>query len=289
MKGRTIGHACFFLCLVLLGIFIGIWMDWSEWLSHGSSRHIYYKVNGQGVEAHLVVQKHDTVHLIGPDGKPGTLQMNFLGGNKPCSAGDAPGVCTVNSATDGLYFFSCDTSDHSYSCHDPAIQQSPSPGPRGPGFPPKFFKALLFDFQHVFLFRTAFDSEDLGSSSGSGPGPGARARGDRVVSAAISAVNLAVVYNTGLKQTQVYDLGSDVADQPVSASKGQTINWQASPSAFTLQFVALSPCTTTPAGGSTDSPAVCVIRNDASGPYYYTAQSTVSGSLASVQETLQIN
>jgi hypothetical protein len=262
-------------------VFFGIWMDWSTWVSHFGTHDFFYRVEKYGL-ANLVAHKNDTIHLIQPDGKPGSLQMNFPSGVAPCVEGDGNNTCTINTAT-GPYFFSCSSAD-GYSCPDPGIDPSPSGGPVLPLGAPPFPRMVKLDFRHLFGAPISFNASAPGGLAGSGISNG----GGGTTKKAAATTNgpiVTVLCNPKTSVTVVDPVNPPGSPDQINASTGQTITWVA-PEDFTLDF-SKSPhlCKSAPSGGGPGSPASCTIAAG-TGTYYYTAASSVTGCSANPNETV---
>ena len=75
------------LCVFIVGVFFGIWMDWSA--HNAGGRNLVFQVQDYPM-ANLLVRSGDWVTLVPPPGGNGEgLLMNFPGGPQynPCEGG----------------------------------------------------------------------------------------------------------------------------------------------------------------------------------------------------------
>jgi hypothetical protein len=148
MKSRSV---LLLLCVFIVGVFAGIWLDWSAWKHRVGTRDIVYEVQDYPM-ANVLVHGGDTIRLVPPPGgNAGGLLMNFVG-YSPC-AGGATSVnpCKVDTgASPGPYFFTC-SSSAGYSCPDPGVQQSPT----GPIEDLSYARFVRRDLAHLVGYQGA--------------------------------------------------------------------------------------------------------------------------------------
>jgi hypothetical protein len=305
MKTRVIGNAILYLCLVAFGVFLGIWADWSEWLSGpvslvvpGTSlktppglggRDLEYVVDNYG-SANLVVYKTDVIHLQQPGGSTGAT-MNFLGGYSPCAEGNNTSTCTLDGSKPlGPFFFSC-SSKNGYTCPDPAIQQAPSSGPGKviwiPTPAPTLGVAGGKDVAHAFGAPRFADSTQPAAATSPGGSPGSGGPNGGATVSGIKPVAGYVVCNASGK-TEVDQLNANdpPPDSSIAVAKGDLLTW-VSPSPFTLTWKSSGLCGATNPGGVSTNKTQCAVTG-APGAYHYTATSSVSGCAVSVAETIVV-
>jgi len=301
---RIIRNVLLSFCLLAAGTFIGIWADWSEWLSvpagRGINGPIYltidtslgrdleYEVGGYGT-ANLVVHKNDEIYLTQSNGVAGAT-MNFLGGNAPCAEGNGATTCTIVDARPGPYYFSCNSST-GYSCPDPGIQQTPTQGP-GKEKAPTLQLAIVRDISYIFGGQTFAETHPPVAHPGTNPSPvspvGPITPPVTVPSATGKPIGGYVVCNAS-KKTEVNQLNANdpPPDSPITAKTGQQISW-VSPDTFTLAWIDPGLCAVPKPGGSPANEAQCTVA-PSSGTYRYTATSSATGCAAGVTETVVVN
>jgi hypothetical protein len=211
MKARSI--LLLLLCVFIVGVFFGIWMDWSVWKHKVGVRDIVYQVQNYPM-ANLVVHAGDKISLVPPAGGHGSgLTMSFVGGYSPCVPGGDPATCTIDAAaTAGPYLFTC-SSPKGYSCPDPGIQQSPT----GPLVKLSFGRAVERDFAHLFGVRHLSEAN---------PEP-AKTNAGHPASSAITA------YVSCLNGTTALNDPNGKSLTTITASSGQSVYW-ISPKPFAL-------------------------------------------------------
>jgi hypothetical protein len=139
------------LCVFIVGVFFGIWMDWSAWKHKVGQRDLVFEVQDYPM-ANLQVHAGDRITLVPPPGGNGNgLLMNFVG-YSPCTSGLTPtNPCIVDAeAAAGPYLFTCN-SGAGYTCPDPGVQQQPTSPLEDLSYP-GFVKR---DFTHLLGMRRA--------------------------------------------------------------------------------------------------------------------------------------
>jgi len=149
------------LCVLIAGVFFGIWMDYSTWHNMvavpavgAAAQDIHYELV-DGNEALLLVHPGDTITLE-PEAnaaKANNPKMAFKEKNPPCTpylSGNSEVCNIVAKPTPGPYHFTC-SSGGGDTC-DPGIQQSGSAGGiKGLGYMDLgYMGAVKRDFAHLF-------------------------------------------------------------------------------------------------------------------------------------------
>jgi hypothetical protein len=256
MKRGSVGLVLF---AFVLGVFVGIWLDWSAWRHTVATRDLVYQVQDYA-EANLLVKGGDTITLAPPNGTDPSLTMSFVG-YSPCvgqSAGPQPiNLCVIDStAPSGPYFFTCSsTYNPGLTCPDPGIQQPPTEPMRNLSYP-RFVKT---DFAHLLGLHRAATKE---------PPPPATTP---TTPAATPAPFRAYVSCPGSGPTQLQDLNGNKLTT-INASTGQSVYWLS-----TKQF------SMDTSGGKPPFPSNLCSNGNPQGPYNPEAQcdsisATVAGS-----------
>ena len=246
-----------------VGVFFGIWVDWSTWRHKVGTRNLIYQVQDYQM-ANLQVAVGDSIFLMPPPGgDDSSLLMNFVGGPKynPCQGSGAhpkgvnPCVITANAPA-GPYFFTC-SSNQGYSCPDPGIQQTPG----GPLENLSYFEFVKTDFTSL-----------IGLQSSSVSRPELQKRGS--THPAASAVT-AYVSCSDQNSTVLQDLNGNSL-QTIMAAKGQSVFW-ISPVPFSLDTSNFPPglCSpSNPGDGSTQEAQCDVAQSPNTVQYKIQAQTT---------------
>jgi hypothetical protein len=124
--------------VLLLGIFIGIDLDWATWLAKSSPEKLVtksaggaivtgnpseiYDLEGDKGDANLVVQEGETISLSRKGGGAGGSTMDF-GNDSPCDVSGKVSTCTIKQGAKRWppYHFTCDATG-AYMCKDPGLQ-----------------------------------------------------------------------------------------------------------------------------------------------------------------------
>jgi hypothetical protein len=250
------------VCLAFaLGIFVGIWAEWSTW-REGGAQLIVYQVEPYN-QANVMVKQGDQINLLHPDGTSTGLQMKFLGGDSPCTNGNGDDHCLVGaSKTGGQFLFSCTSTDGTGDqCPDPGTQQQPTNPPPNPNPKYTLVKDIFYDAKHAIGLRV--DVMDLNLQQyrehlpQSHPAP----------TAAVGAYAYVDCNDTTLRTEVVPQQPSGAADSSISISAGKTMYWT-SHDVLTLT----PPSGLCPAGVQTlssNNVSYCVVGGQ--GTYSYTA------------------
>ena len=124
--------------VLLLGIFIGIGLDWATWLGGSSPEKLViesangaaltantseiYDLEGDQGDANLVVQEGETISLSRQGGAAGGSTMDF-GNDSPCDVSGKVSTCKIKQGAKRWppYHFTCDATG-AYMCKDPGLQ-----------------------------------------------------------------------------------------------------------------------------------------------------------------------
>jgi hypothetical protein len=217
MKNRfTLPVLC---CIVVfpLGLFVGIWADWSTWLASPTPQAIHYEVEPYN-QANLIVTAGDYVYLQHPDGTSHQLKMNFKGGDAPCQNGNGNDYCQIkDSKTGGEYLFSCDSANGD-TCPDPGMQQQPT-NPSNPNpIPTSFERAFAADIKHLCGLSPSLRKAEESPNSATGP------QANLSSSSTVGAYAY-VDCNTSNQTEVVPRQPPGKADSDISIPTGQTIYW----------------------------------------------------------------
>ena len=136
---RLLGMVIGVVFVLLLGIFIGIGLDWATWFGGPSQQKLVikgangaaltgnaaesYDLEGDGKKANLMVYWGETISLSRKGGAAGGSTFKF-GTSSPCTAGTGDGypTCKIDNVPDkSIYYFTCDATD-TYKCKDPGLQ-----------------------------------------------------------------------------------------------------------------------------------------------------------------------
>ena len=242
------------LCGFIVGIFVGIHMDWSAHKRLG--RNLVFEVQDYQM-ANLQVYPGDKLSLALPSGRRGSAAMSWTG-NNPCVDKGNGSRCTIapyKSAPTGAYFFKCNSSE--YSCPDPGVQQSPT----GPFVPTTYGAYVKRDFAHLFGIHDHHEHQPEPPPTTGEPVPA----------------------NTSIPAIASCSNGKTVLQDPngnnlttINASVGQTVYW-IDPNGLSLDFSGAPAglCQGGNPGSGVTQQAKCTITQTvASLPYKVTAQST---------------
>jgi hypothetical protein len=248
------------LFVFIVGIFVGIWIDWLTWRNRVAGRDIVYQMQDYQM-ANLLVQSGDKITLVPPPGgNDAGLGMKFIGGPQynPCEGGTPQGVnpCVIRKgAPEGPYFYTC-ASGAGYACPDPGVQQSPT-GPVEDLSYPGFVKT---DFNHLLGMQHSATVKPQ-ATAGTAPHPSTNA-----VPAYVSC--------SGENQTLLQDpSGKDLTT--INASNGQTVFWISSlPFTLDMSSAPAGLCSNgIPGGGSTQRAECDVAMSGQTVQYKVQAQS----------------
>jgi hypothetical protein len=153
MKDSRVKYVSLICVAFIVGILAGAWLEWYTWRASGQV--IVYQVEPYN-QADLMVKQGDQIYLQHPNSTQTTtdLQMNFPGGDSPCTNGSGHDHCVVGaSKTGGEYLFSCSTAGdpNGDQCPDPGTQQVPTNPPPNPKH--MYFKDIWHDLEYVFGFH----------------------------------------------------------------------------------------------------------------------------------------
>ena len=272
MKSRS--SLLLFLCVFVVGVFVGIWLDWSAWKKFVGVRHIVFQVQDYPL-ANVMVHSGDQISLVPPPGGDGTgLQMNFVGGGTgyiPCTGGVNSNPCVIDAAASiGPYLFTC-SSPKGYICPEPGIQQ----GGSGPISNVGYVGFVARDFANLFgIAENPVPPTEPGPPKMPGDHP------------ATSSVTAYVSCKDGV--TVLNDPNGNPLTN-INASSGQSVYW-ISPKPFTLdtsKFPAGLCSNGNPGSGSTQQAQCDLALSKQSTSYTVQAQTTPSCSALSA--TLKTN
>lgn len=213
MKRRSVWITV--LCAFLVGVFVGIWMDWSTWRHKVGQHELFFEVQDYPM-ANLQVHSGDKITLVPPPGGNGTgLVMNFTG-YSPCASGqNHVNPCVIAPGTaPGPYFFTC-SSEAGYTCPDPGVQQSGT----GPIYDLTYPGFVKWDFGHLIGLHPAPVVEPQP------PQP----------TGAHPAINAVTAYVSCQDNATVVQDPNGKSLTTITAPKGETVFW-ISPKPFTLDL-----------------------------------------------------
>lgn len=256
------------LCWFVVGIFVGIWLDWSAHRYQATHRDLVYEVQNYPM-ANLQVHGGDTIHLVPPPGgNSAGLALNFVG-YSPCLPGTDPATCVIDSkAGAGPYLFTC-SSSQGYSCPEPGVQQNPT----GPIDRTNYSAFVERDFAHLFgIAPPPANSPQPPSSPGAHPAANA-------VTAYVSCQNNATV----LQDPNGNSLTT------IDAKKGTSVFWiSAKPFTLDLSGAPAGLCTNGVPGSDPTQEAQCDVG--LSGPsVQYKVQAQTTPACSALPATLSTN
>lgn len=242
------------LCGFIVGIFVGIHMDWSAHKHVG--RNLVFEVQDYQM-ANLRVYPGDKLSLALPNGRRGSAGMSWTGNNPCLDKGNGPS-CTIapyKSAPSGSYFFSCNSSE--YSCPDPGVQQSPTTPLR----PTSYGAYVERDFAHLLGIHRHHEPQ---------PEPPPPSGEPIINDTSIPAIASCSNGKTVLQDPNGRDLTS------ITASVGQTVFW-INPNGLSLDFSGAPAglCQGGNPGSGVTEQAKCTLAQTVTNlPYKITAQAT---------------
>ncbi len=288
-------------CILALGIFVGIWMDWSTWLKEptklsAQGAQINFEVERYG-QANLIVSPGDILQLTRPAIPHTDVAFSFKGGNSPCVEQGQPNCTIKGDKPDGPYFFTCVSTDGKpYNCPDPGIQQRTSPLT-----PQEFLKpiGLLRDvrevFGHIFgnhyslkVQTTVVQTNNAAPAQASMPSQSNQPRGTKAAASRLPQFSAYVVCANNTVQLDPLQ-PTGVPDSTISIAANSELTWVSnSPFTITLNGTKLCGTSSIPSDGS--NLAICTIAQGvAPQSYHYTAAFNSGCTNPSPDEIVEIN
>ena len=300
----TAGVACIFA----LGIFIGIWMDWSTWLKRPT------KISAQPVLINFEVQRYGLANLIVHPGDilqlsrqaiPYTdVHFSFKGGisQSPCVEVDQPNCTIKGDKPDGPYFFTCVSSDNKpYTCPDPGIQQrSGSLTTEQESLKPvRLFKDVRYVFGHIFgrntysltVQTTVVQTNSAATTQTNTPSQSNQPRGAKAAGSTLPQFSAFVVCPTTTAEIDPLQ-PSGAQDSTISIPANSELTWVGnSPFTITLKGTQLCGTSSIPSNLIEGSNlAICQIAQSvAPQPYPYNAAFNSGCANPSPDETIEIS